>query len=115
MVEERSFSESNRLSIIHVLAGLISNPLLFSDNKYRFSLDDFPERFHQIIFGAVQHLASNGLATISFIDIDEYLKPYTDQYMVYSQNHGNSYIQNILKMYDPLKFDYYYNTLKKYC
>lgn len=114
MVEERSFSESNRLSIIHVLAGLISNPLLFSDNKYRFSLDDFPERFHQIIFGAVQHLASNGLATISFIDIDEYLKPYTDQYMVYSQNHGNSYIQNILKMYDPLKFDYYYNTLKKY-
>lgn len=114
MVEERSFSESNRLSIIHVLAGLISNPLLFSDNKYRFSLEDFPERFHKIIFGAVQYLASKRLPSINFIDIDEYLKPYTDQYMVYSQNHGNSYIQNILKMYDPSKFDYYYNTLKKY-
>ena len=81
-------TSSNKLAVIHVLAGLITNPLLFSDNRYRFSITDFPEQFHRIIFGAVEHLATEGLASIQFIDIDEYLKPYTIQYEIYCKYDG---------------------------
>lgn len=107
-------TSSNKLAVIHVLAGLITNPLLFSDNRYRFSITDFPEQFHRIIFGAVEHLATEGLASIQFIDIDEYLKPYTIQYEIYCKYDGNTYIQRALELYDPKKFDYYYQTLKKH-
>ena len=107
-------TSSNKLAVIHVLAGLISDPLLFSDNRYRFSIDDFPEQFHRIIFGAVEHLASDGLGRIEFIDIDEFLKPYAVQYEVYCKYDGNTYIQKALELYDPKKFDYYYQTLKKH-
>lgn len=107
-------SSSNKLAVIHVLAGLITNPLLFADNNYRFSVDDFPEQFHRIIFSAIEHLASDGLGRIEFIDIDEFLKPYTVQYEIYCKYDGNTYIQKALELYDPQKFDYYYNTLKKH-
>ena len=104
---------SNKLAVIHVLAGLINNPLLFSDNRYRFSIDDFPEQFHRIIFGAIEHLASEGMGRIEFIDVDEFLKPYTAQYEIYCKYDGNTYIQRALELYDSEKFDYYYNALKK--
>lgn len=105
---------SNKLAVIHVLAALINNPLLFADNNYDFSIDDFPEQFHRIVFGAVEHLAKNGMEKIGYIDIDQFLKQYTVQYQVFTANKGVEYIQNALAMFDPKKFDYYYHTLKKY-
>lgn len=105
---------SNKLAVIHVLAALIKNPLLFADNQYNFSIDDFPEQFHRILFGAIEHLAKNGMETIGYIDIDQFLKQYTVQYQVFTANKGVEYIQNILAIYDEKKFDYYYHTLKKY-
>lgn len=105
---------TNKLAVIHVLAALIKNPLLFVDNKYDFSIDDFPEQFHRILFGAIEHLAKNGMETIGYIDIDQFLKQYTVQYQVFTTNKGVEYIQNILAIYDEKKFDYYYHTLKKH-
>ena len=72
MSSTETHASSNKLAVIHVLAGLISDPLLFADNRYRFSVDDFPEQFHRIIFSAIEHLASDGLGRIEFIDIDEF-------------------------------------------
>jgi replicative DNA helicase len=111
---ETTFISSNKLAIIHVLAALIHNPLLFADSNYNFSIDDFPEQFHQIIFGAIEHLAKNGMAKIDYIDIDQFLKQYTVQYEVFSNNRGIEYIQNALAMFDEAKFEYYYHTLKKH-
>lgn len=105
---------TNKLAIIHVLAALIQNPLLFADNNYNFSIDDFPEQFHRILFGAIEHLARNGMEKIGYIDIDQFLKQYTVQYKVFCANRGVEYIQHAIEMYDPKKFDYYYQTLKKY-
>lgn len=105
---------TNKLAVIHVLAALIKNPLLFVDSKYDFSIDDFPEQFHRILFGAIEHLAKNGMETIGYIDIDQFLKQYTVQYQVFTANKGVEYIQNILALYDEKKFDYYYHTLKKH-
>ena len=102
------------IAIIQVLAGLIDNPLLFSDNNYRFSINDFPEQFHQILFGAVDHLAHKGMKKIGYIDIDQFLREYPTQYKIFVDNHGVDYIQQALKIYDSKKFSYYYELLKKY-
>ena len=114
MSAEKTPVASNKLAIIHVLAALIQNPLLFSDNNYSFSINDFPEQFHRILFGAIEHLAKNGMEKIGYIDIDQFLKQYTVQYKVFCANRGVEYVQNAIEIYDPKKFDYYYNTLKKY-
>ena len=63
---------ANKLAVIHVLAALIKNPLLFADSKYNFSIADFPEQFHRILFGAIEHLAKNGMEKIGYIDIDQF-------------------------------------------
>ena len=114
MNNEVNNSSSNKLAIIHVLAALIKNPLLFADNNYNFAVEDFPEQFHKILFGAVEHLAKNGMQKIDYIDIDQFLKEYTVQYKVFCANKGVEYIQRALEMYDEKKFNYYYQTLKKY-
>lgn len=114
MNTETTNVSSNKLAVIHVLAALIQNPLLFADNNYNFSIEDFPEQFHKILFSAIEHLAKNGMETIGYIDIDQFLKQYTVQYKVFSMNKGVEYIQNAMAMYNPKKFDYYYHTLKKH-
>lgn len=105
---------SSKIATIHVLAALIQSPSLLKNDKYRFSVDDFPEQFHKIVFGAIQHLESKGMERISYLDIDQFLKQYTVQYKVFCANKGVEYIQNALELYDPGKFEYYYETLKKF-
>ena len=104
----------NKIAVMQVLAGLIKDPFLFANNKYRFDINDFQEQFHRIVYGAVDYLAHSGMEKIDYIDIDKFLQPYESQYKVFCDNRGIEYIQKILEMYDPKKFDYYYNTLKKY-
>ena len=110
--EEHGYS--NNLAIINVLAALIKNPLLFADNNYHFNIEDFPEQFHRIVFGAVDHLAHQGLQKIGYIDINEFLKQYPTQYQIFTQNNGVAYIQNCLSVFDEKNFNYYYKTLKKF-
>lgn len=105
---------SNKMAVMQVLAGLIKNPLLFIDNDYKFDIEDFPERFHQIVFEAIEHLALKGMQKIGYIDIDQFLKQYDVQYRVFCQNDGVKYIQDILELADDKKFKYYYESLKKY-
>lgn len=102
------------MATIHVLAALIQNPLLFKDNKYSFSEEDFPERFHKILYGAIYNLAMRGMLKIDPIDIDQYLKANLTQYEVFCQNKGVEYIRRAVDLYDKEKFEYYYQALKKY-
>ena len=108
--------KSSPMAIIQVLAGLIKNPLLFANNQYRFEVSDFPEQFHQIVFGAIEHLAKkgDGLLKIDVIDIDQFLKQYPIQYKVFNANKGVEYITRALEQYNEKKFDFYYETLKKF-
>ena len=112
--EENIQQYSSKMSVIQVLAGLITDPLLFANDRYRFNIQDFPDQFHRIVFGAIEHLAKNGMEKIGFLDIDTFLKSYEVQYKVFSENKGPEYIQRAVAMYNPKKFDYYYQTLKKY-
>ena len=105
---------SNKLAIIQVLAALMQNPQILQDSRTPVTIKDFPEQFHQIVFGAIEHLAAGGMKKIGYIDVDQFLKRYPIQYNVFNENDGINYIQKCLKVFDPDKFEYYYKTLKKH-
>ena len=66
----------NKLAVLQVLACLMKNPLLCNRAEFHLTLDDFAEQFHRILFGAISNLATSGLKTISYLDIDQYFAIY---------------------------------------
>ena len=67
---------SDKMAEMQVLACLIKDPMLFTDNKYKFNIEDFGDQFHRILFGAIENIALNGAQSISYIDIDQFLNKY---------------------------------------
>ena len=105
----------DKMAIMQVLSCLINNPSLMSESeKYRLTNDDFPEKFHKIIFAAIHNLFHNGTEEINEIVIDGFLKDYDIQYEIFNQNNGIEYIQEIKELSDESNFDYYYERLKKF-
>lgn len=102
-------------SIIQVLGNLIKDPTLLSEtDKYQLENNDFPERFHKIIFAAIHNLYKDGAESIDEVAIDGFLQQYGIQYEVFNQNDGVEYIQTIKEMSKEGNFDYYYERLKKF-
>lgn len=105
----------DKTSIIQVLGSILNNPKLLADsNKYQLENDDFPERFHKIIFAAVYNLYNDGTEVISAVEIDGFLKDYDIQYQLFNDNDGLDYIQRIQELAELGNFDYYYKRLKKF-
>lgn len=98
---------------MNVLSSVIKNPMLLMDEKYSLSPDDFPERFHKIVFGAIDYLAHNGVKEINPLIIDDYLTKYPSQYKVYADNNGFDYLDKVMSFTALDNFEHYYNTLKK--
>lgn len=88
-------------------------PALLLDERYHLSPDDFPERFHRIVFGAFDHLAHKGIQSIDEIVVDDYLSRFPTQYHVFTENRGVDYLHHLATVSQDVNFDYYYNTLKK--
>ena len=111
---------SSKMAIIQVLGALASNPLLLGDDTYRFSVNDFPEDFHRYVFKAIVGIALQSddgeidIERIDPIDVDRWLKNYPEWYHVFTSNDGANWLRRAIEAYDPRKFHYYYNTLKKY-
>ena len=104
---------SDKMAEMQVLACLIKDPMLFTDNKYKFNIEDFGDQFHRILFGAIENIALNGAQSISYIDIDQFLNNYPTQYKVFSDNQGPDYVINMLELVDEKNKDYYYKRMKK--
>lgn len=101
------------MSVVQVFGCLIKDTTLVIDDKYKLSVDDFPERFHKIVFGAIDHLVKNGVQTLNEIVIDDYLSRYPKQHKIFTDNVGIEYIQDAISMADTENFEYHYNTLRK--
>lgn len=106
--------QKDKLATIQVLGCLMKRPMLLLDERYRLCIDDFPERFHQILFGAIDNLIKNGVQEIDCVNIDNYLSKYPRQYKVFCDNRGIEYIANAVEMAQLENFDYYYSTLRKF-
>ena len=104
---------ADKMAEMQVLGCLIKDPMLFSDSKYKFNIEDFSDQFHRILFGAIENIAINGAQSISYMDIDQFLKTYPTQYKVFSDNQGPDYITQMLELVDEKNRDYYYKRMKK--
>lgn len=105
----------DKTSIIQVLGSILKNPVLLSEsNKYQLTNEDFPERFHKIIFAAIHNLYKDGTEVISEVEIDGFLKDYDIQYTVFNDNEGIDYLYRIQELAELSNFDYYYKRLKKF-
>lgn len=100
---------------MQVLGCIFKNPLLLADsNTYQLTKEDFPEKFHKLIYAALNNLYSDGTTVISEIDVDGFLKDYDIQYRIFNDNDGIEYIARIKEIAELENFDYYYKRLKKF-
>ena len=101
--------------IDHLLhTSIYVNPsLLDLEDKYFFNEEDFTEKFHKILFGAIYNLHALGAKEISISAIEDYLAQRPKDKSVYVAYKGAEYLQNISKNVQLAAFDYYYNRMKK--
>ena len=106
---------SDKNAVLQVIGSLMKKPSLLSEkDKYNLQPNDFESRFERYIFIAILNSYNNGAQALSEIDIDNYLMEHKDQYLLFQQNNGISYLQDALDMSTPENFEYYYNRLKKF-
>lgn len=106
---------SDKNAVLQVIGSLMKNPSLLSEkDKYNLQPSDFESRFERYIFIAILNSYTNGAQSLSEIDIDNYLMEHKDQYLLFQQNNGISYLQDALDMSTPENFEYYYNRIKKF-
>ncbi len=104
----------DKTAILNVLGTLCNKPMLLEDERYALSTEDFPERFHRIVFATIEHLHSRGANRIDFIDIDNYLSKYPDQHRTFNENRGPDYIKLAKDKAERRNYDYYYKSIRKY-
>ena len=63
-------SYTNKQAIREVIGGLLQDPSLI--RKYKIVTSDFPEKFHKLIFSAINNLYKNGAESIDAVAIDDY-------------------------------------------
>ena len=106
---------SDKNAVLQVIGSLMKKPSLLSEkDKYNLQPSDFESRFERYIFIAILNSYTNGAQSLSEIDIDNYLMEHKDQYLLFQQNNGISYLQDALDMSTPENFEYYYNRIKKF-
>lgn len=104
----------DKSAVLIVLGSLMKKPSLLLDSKYKITENDFAERFHRIIFGAIFNLYHDNIGNISPNEIDRYLSSYSIQKQVFDDNDGLDYCEKLQQISPIENFDYYYNILKKY-
>jgi replicative DNA helicase len=104
----------DKMAVLQVIGSLIQKPELLLDDKYQLSTNDFPERFHQIVFSALSNLINSGANVISVIEIDNYISNYEKQYKIFSDNNGMEYIEQSIALSIVNNFEYNYNRVKKF-
>lgn len=105
----------DKMAIMQVLGCILKKPLLLADsNKYELTNDDFPEKFHKIIFAAIYNLHSDGTEVITEVNVDGFLREYDIQYAIFNDNEGIEYLYRIQELAEESNFDYYYKRLKKF-
>lgn len=104
----------DKMSVMAVLSSLLHEPALVLDERYPLSLQDFPERFHRILFAAIDNMAKAGVRQVNESVVDDFLSKHPAQYAVFEQNNGMDYIQQIMKsFYAPENYEHNHLTLRK--
>ena len=101
-------------SIIQVIGSVFNTPqLLDYDDKYWITEDDFDDKFHKIVFGAIYKLHEAGADHISIESINDFLRGRPTSEATYKMNKGEEWLKRASDVALNSTFDYYYNRLKK--
>ena len=100
-------------AIIQIIGSVYQNPQILEDEQYTFTLDDFIEEFHKVIFGSIYNLHQLGVRKISSANIEDYLESRPKKLAVYKANRGSEYLEKISENSQVAAFNYYYHRLKK--
>ena len=100
-------------SCIQVIGSVYQNPSLLDDESYSFSLDDFTEEFHQVIFGSIYNLHQLGATEITALTIEDYLEQRPKKLAVYKANSGAEYLTKVKENSQLAAFNFYYHRMKK--
>ncbi|TPG68610.1 hypothetical protein EEL31_08810 [Brevibacillus laterosporus] len=104
----------DKTSIFQVIGCLMKKPDLLKEGSYQLHKEDFPEKFHKIVFAAINNLVSQSIEELDFITVDSFLSSYDIQYKIYEDNDGIDYIQTATENAILSNFEYHYNRLKKF-
>lgn len=102
----------NKRAINYVLGAIIKEPALL--RQYDIDCKDFPERFHRVIFAAVNNLADKGTENIDAADVDEYLSHYNAQHKTFNSGGGVEFVKWLISEAKTDNIKYYHDQLKKF-
>ena len=106
---------SDKRSYLQVLGCLMRNPLELENADRPLSKSDFStEKFYQIIYVTIFNLYQRGVEKIDEYAIDSYLKDYTEQYKIFTENKGLEWISSAIEMAELSNYEYYYHRLRKF-
>ena len=105
---------ADKLATMQVLGCIMKNPLLLKHKDFPITIEDFPEQFHRIIFGAIEYLVAEGADKLGYVDIDQFLCKYEIQHKVFTDNKGLEYITRATQIAEESNFEYYYKIFKKF-
>lgn len=105
----------DKKAILHVFSGLMDEPYKLDDTEsHQLTIEDFPERFHKIVFSAITNLHEQGVERINAIEVDGYLSRFPEQYHVFNENSGFEYLTKVEELGEPENYQYHLNRIKKY-
>lgn len=107
----------DKFAYIPIFARLLNEPdeVLSLSSGYKLTPNDFPERFHKILFTTINELYREGVSKIGKFEINSYLlKGFTNQHRIYKDNGGDEYVDRVMELNEPDNFDYHYNRVKKF-
>ena len=101
----------------YVLGALLNNPKLLDNKNFPLSNEDFVVKTHKHLFTTINNLVSNGLTTITMVDIENYLS--NNNEIVFNLFFGNNtnnfdWLSMLFEEGEDSNYSYYYNDLKKY-
>ena len=100
-------------AIVQLIGCVYQNPSLLDNDQYSFTLDDFVEEFHQVIFGSIYNLHQLGAKQITSANIEDYLEQRPKKLAVYKANKGAEYLEKVAANSQLAAFNYYYHRVKK--
>lgn len=101
-------------SIIQVIGSVFNTPqLLDYTDKYIITENDFDDKFHQIVFGAIYKLHEIGSENITIDAINDFLKTRPTSNAIYQKQKGSEWLIRAADVATGNAFDYYYSRMKK--
>ena len=101
------------LAIVQVIGCVYQNPNLIDNESYSFTLNDFCEEFHKVIFGSIYNLYKLGAERIDIPTIENYLDQRPKKLAIYKVNKGAEYLEKVSENCQPEAFNFYYHRMKK--